>query len=148
LIDMGVQLGVFDQQTATAMENVNKAFDNVDTENAQQTIDAMREALEELTGKTWDVKVNTTYVNQGVPPTVAENYIPQAIGGQQEAGQPYLVHQDEVIVPAQNGYTLTRTDARQILANAAGGGGGKSIVIQNLTIYARGTVMDVLEELG
>jgi hypothetical protein len=148
IIDMGVQLGVFDQQTATAMENVNKAFDNVNTENAQQTIDAMREALEALTGKTWDVNVVTNYINQGVPPTVAENYIPQAIGGPQEAGQPYLVHQDEIIVPSQNGYTLTRTDARQILANAAGGGGGKSIVIQNLTIYARGTVMDVLEELG
>jgi hypothetical protein len=73
----------------------------------------------------------------------------QAIGGPDKAGGAYRVHQDEIFVPSTNGYTLTRTDARNILAGAVGGGGGgKTIHIENLYITARGTVREELEELG
>jgi len=61
LIEMGQQLGLFDEQTAKAMEGVNKAFENVDTENAEESITAVKSALEALTGQPWTVFVQGVY---------------------------------------------------------------------------------------
>ena len=56
----------------------------------------------------------------------------------EHAGQPYLVHKDEAIVPARSGYVLTREEARSIL----GGRGGGGVNIGNVNLGSR---MDVAE---
>jgi hypothetical protein len=150
LVDMGVQLGLFDQQTADTMESVNQAFDDVDTENAQEVIDALREQLIELTGQPWNITITTN----GSAPAGSSQRVggPQyATGGAFDAGVPMQVHQDEIMVPDYGGVVLTRTDAMRLLAGTTqnGNGGGKRVTIYGgLTVIAQGSVMDVLDELS
>jgi len=147
LIDMGVQLGLFDQKTADVMENVNSAFDSVDTENAQSVIDALKKQLEQLTGEPWTIRINTE--TGGSPPSGPYTG-PHATGGAFDAGAPMLVHKDEILVPDYGGVVLTRTDAMKLMqGNGGGNGGGKTFVnYGSMTIVVQGGVMDVLDELS
>lgn len=56
---------------------------------------------------------------------------PRATGGAVSAGNPYLWqeygYKGEMMVPSQNGFVLSRSDAKQIISEAAAGGGGKTI---------------------
>jgi phage-related minor tail protein len=144
LIEMGVQLGLFDQKTADTMESVNRAFDSVDSENAQEVINALKEQMELLTGQPWNIVITAT--NNADLSSLSIGATPQAIGGAQKAGQPYLVHQDEIIVPARGGYTLTRTDAMNALSGGRGGNVTNNIY-GGLTIVTEGGVQDALDDL-
>lgn len=133
LLEKGVAWGVYSETAITAMQD------------AMAEADALIAKLEEIPS---EITTSVTYTETR---TTTGN-TPRAIGGDLIAGQPYLVHQDEVIVPAMDGYTLTRTDAMRALESALGGGGGRggrSITIYGgVTVIAQGGVLDALEELG
>lgn len=109
LIDMGEKLGLFDRQTADAMEAVNKAFDSVDSGNAQEMIDAMYESLLKLTGTTWIIPVEyggpspEDYI---IPPHESTDAL--AAGGPAYAGTSYLVGErgPELFMPTQDGTVI------------------------------------------
>jgi hypothetical protein len=149
LIEMGVQLGLFDEQTAQTMENVNKAFDNVDTENAQEVINALKAQMEELTGQPWVITIESTD-NTNLPSSGGSSggisYHALGTGGWRTvpAGFPndnYLVG----LTSGEQYRVATASDARM---GATNNDNSKRIVIQNLTVVAKGSVMDVLEELS
>ena len=60
LIAVGEQLGLFDEKTAKAMENINSAFADLDSSSAEDTIDAVRRSLEELTSQTWNINLTAS----------------------------------------------------------------------------------------
>lgn len=145
LREAGIQMGIFTEKSA---DNAEKIMDlNQQLEDGTLGLDKYIAALNRIPDAVNTNLIQTITTNSGTG--VDGGLTSQAIGGEQIAGQPYLVHQDEVIVPATNGYTLTQTDARQILANSTGAGGGKNITIYGgVTVVAHGSVQSVLEELG
>lgn len=135
LLEKGQAWGIYSKDAIAAMQAaMDQANDLIDTLNAIPD--------------TINTTVTTTYTTTGSGTTTLPQ--PQALGGPQTAGIPYLVHQDEVIMPATDGFTLTRRDAMRALENALGGmQGGRSVNIYgNITIMAQGSVVDALEEIG
>jgi len=65
LIEIGEKLGLFDQQTAEAMEGVNAAFEDVDSSNVQSEIDAVNAALNALDGTTANTYINIITTQTG-----------------------------------------------------------------------------------
>lgn len=70
LVRAGQALGLFDQQTAEVMSNVNEAFSNLDASNAEAVIGTLTEQIEALTGQSYQVIINTMYTTTGTPPNV------------------------------------------------------------------------------
>jgi hypothetical protein len=66
LIAVGKQLGLFDEQTATAMQSVNSAFSTLDASNAEDVISAVQDALNELAG-TYIVNIETRVSGDVIP---------------------------------------------------------------------------------
>lgn len=140
LIEMGVQLGLFDQATADTMENVNSAFDNVDTENAQQVIEALKEQMEALTNEPWVITVVTDDQTNPITtpaPSPGDGYEPV---GAQFVNSSFIAPQGD-IRPSD---TTTRTDTQGSRSTS-----GRVVNIYgNVTVYAQSSVVSVLEELG
>lgn len=142
LQDAGIEMGIFTEKSAAQAE----AIDELNQRLADGTI-ALETYVLKLNEIPETVTTNFTQTGSGTEFSIPQ----QAIGGQQQAGDPYFVHQDEIIIPAQNGYTLTRSDARQILEGAVGrGGNGRAVTIYGgvSVIVQGGGVMDVLEDIG
>lgn len=74
------------------------------------------------------------YMGQYWTPTISGN---NAAGGPVQAGNPYLWqeygYKGEVMVPSQNGFVLSRADAKRILEEAGNGKGGGNTYNFNLT---------------
>lgn len=140
----GIEMGIFSQQSAdnaAAIMELNAQL--------QDGIITLEQYIEQLNAIPTEIStnVNTSYTSTGTGQT--QTY--QALGGPQTAGLPYYVHQDEMIVPASDGFTLTRRDAMKAVENALGGarGGNRSVNIYgNITVMAQGSIVDALEELG
>lgn len=137
----GVEMGIFSQQSADNAVQISEL--NAQLEEGTITLDEYIQKLNEIPT---EISTNVT-TNYGTTGTIPK----QALGGNQFAGQPYLVHQDEVIVPRSDGFTLTRRDAMTALKSALSGGnmGGRNITIYGgVTIMAQGGIGDAIEELG
>ena len=67
---------------------------------------------------------------------------PQAIGGDVQAGGLYYVHRDEIFVPAQSGYVMSRRDAAEVAGNMTTNSSTK----KTLNIY--GSVTYVIPDMG
>jgi len=147
LIDMGVQLGLFDQQTADVMENVNSAFDNVDTENAQQVINALKKQLEELTGHNWQINITTNTSGAGMPSAPPGGSIGRAQGTGGWITVPAGFPSDNYMVGLTSNEMYAVATPSDVRRGAVTNNNSKSIVIQNLTVVAQKSVIDVLEEL-
>jgi len=57
LIDAGQALGLFDENTARTMDSVNQAFDTLDTSNAQDVINTLKEQLEALVSGSYIINI-------------------------------------------------------------------------------------------
>lgn len=146
LIGIGEQLGLFDAKTAQAMQAVNSSFASLDTSDAEATVAALQDSLEALTGHAWVINIKTQ--TTGTIPSGTGDYRGYATGGAFDAGQPMQVHRDEIMVPDYGGVVLTRTDAMRLLSGQGGNtDNSRSVVIHIGTIVAKGSIMDVLEEL-
>jgi hypothetical protein len=66
-----------------------------------------------------------------------------AIGGSVSAGETYYVHRDEIFVPGQNGYVLSRRDANQIAGSVTNSNNNTR---KSLNIY--GSVTYVIPDMG
>lgn len=125
LIQAGEQLGLFDEQTADTMRSVNEAFDSLDTENAQDVVQALHDSLMELTGQDWVVNI-VTATNGTVPTAPNSSGSPdeRAIGGEVYAGNAYTVGESgrEPFFPAVNGRILGHSEALHAMSLGAGGG--------------------------
>jgi len=146
LINLGEQMGIIDESTATMAQGVNDSLDAIDLAKPEEFYDLWKDIALLPHEQVFTITTNTV----GGGYTYGGESGERAIGGPVEENMPYLVHQDEIIVPNQSGYVLTRTDARQIAALAmGGGGGGRQITIYGgLTVIASGSVTDVMDELG
>lgn len=130
LIEAGQALGLFDRRTAETMRNVNRAFDTLDTSNAQDTINLLKAQLQELVNTDWtiNVDVNAPWTGQGPggggSPGGPNTPIPVQTGGSVYAGNPYTVGErgPEPFFPAVNGRILGH--AESLHAMSLGGGGG------------------------
>lgn len=155
LINLGEQMGIIDSSTAQMAQGVNESLDAIDLNKPEEFYDLWKDIIALPHDQVFTITTNTagggTVPGGGVGGSGNPNYDSEyAIGGSVDAGVPIKVHADEVFVPQSDGYVLTRRDAQNIAAQAAGGrGGGKSLTIYGgLTIIAQGRVMDVLDELS
>jgi hypothetical protein len=156
LISLSEEFGLVDEATATMAQNINKSLDSVEPGN----LESYYKIAKDITALPHDqtFNIHTNYTSTGTPPSnpVTNSPLgphPYAIGGSYPAGDPMLVHQDEVMVPSSGGYVLTRSDAQKILEDAANGGGsgggGRNVTIYGgVTVIAQGGIMDAIEEIG
>jgi len=93
LIAAGVQLGLFDEATATTMSNVNSAFDSLDTTNAQTVIEELKKQLEALVNTPWmiPIGVDTSGLNLPTGGHAGGGGEQRAAGGSVFSGVSYLV---------------------------------------------------------
>jgi len=147
LIGLGEQMGLIDEKTATMAQNLNDSLDDIDLSKPYE----FYELWQDLLGLPHDQTFTINTVGSAPDATgSARRHGGEtgfATGGAFDAGMPMLVHQDEIMVPDFGGVVLTRTDAMRLLS-ARGDNNSRSLVINNLTINAQGSVMDVLEELS
>jgi len=144
LINLGEQMGIIDENTATMAQGVNDSLDAIDLAKPEDFVDLWKDIIGLPHDQVFTITTNTYGAGARVGGEVGEG---RAIGGAVDANTPYLVHQDEILVPNQNGYVLTRQDAMR--AVSGGNGGGKRITVYGgLTVIANGSVMDVFDELG
>lgn len=121
LIAIGEQLGLFDEKTADTMESVNKAFDDLDTSNAQDTVAALKTSLQQLTGQDWIINIATNTSGVNIP---SGGGTPRrAAGGTVYAGNPYMVGETgtEPFVPAQNGRILGHAESLHAMSLSGAG---------------------------
>lgn len=129
LIQAGQALGLFDQKTAEAMQNVNESFDNLDTSNAQAVIENLKAQLYELTSQVYTVTIVTN--TDGVHISLGDAYddagwVPgQQTGGVVYAGNPYNVGEGgaEPFFPKTDGRILGHAESLHALTLGGGGGG-------------------------
>jgi len=142
LRDAGIEMGIFTEKSAAQAE----AIQDLNRQLAEGTM-----ALDTYIAKLNEIPdIVTVEVIQTGNVNGTNTITSQATGGPQQAGEPYLVHQDEVIVPAQNGYTLTQSDARRILERAVSGeNGNRSVVIYGgLSVIVQGGVQNALDDIS
>lgn len=126
LIAVGQQLDLFDEKTATAMQNVNEAFDSLDTENAVDVVNALQDALYDLTAQDWVINISTNTDDVTIPAAPNSSGSPdeRATGGEVYAGGAYTVGEAgaEPFFPAVNGRILGHSEALHAMSLGAGGG--------------------------
>lgn len=143
LIAVGEQLGLFDAQTATAMENVNAAFDSLDTSNAVDVTNAITDALRELTGETWviNIETNTSQVNIPSSPVVAPAPPTSNGGGISSGAMQSYGSRPELFLASSGGAPSVSTDQTQ----------GMQLVINNygnITMPENMTTASLAEAFG
>lgn len=149
LVNLGEQMGIIDKDTATMAQNVNNSLDAIDLSKPEDFVNLWKEIIGLPHDQIFTITTNSPLTGMNIPSGYNPGMAPRAIGGPVSAGDPYLVHQDEIFVPQQNGFVVTRTDAMKMLAAGGGGGGGKNVTVYGgLTVIAQGGVMDVLDELS
>jgi len=135
LIDAGVALGLFDEKTAEAMTNVNKAFDNLDASNAQDVITTLQEQLAALTGQPYNITITANASGSGTATNEnSGNAEMKQVGGTVYAGNPYIVGERgaEPFFPSVNGRVLGHAESLHALS--MGGGGGVNNFYGNVTL--------------
>ena len=148
LIGLGEQMGLIDEKTATMAQGLNDSLDDIDLDKPYEFYELWQDLLGLPHDQTFTINtVGTAPDSAGSSRRHGGEVVEHATGGAFDAGMPMLVHQDEIMVPDFGGVVLTRTDAMRLLS-ARGDNNSRSLVINNLTINAQGSVMDVLEELG
>lgn len=147
-LELARQLGRVNEQTyagLTAAEQLKEKYDkNHDGaisagEGARQyaaELAALKANIDGLQDKTVTIRV----VQQGDVGQVrtdtsagAQSETRRAAGGPVTAGRPYIWNEagrGEVLVPAGNGYVLTKSDAQAALAGAGGGGGDMAGILR------------------
>lgn len=144
----GIALGIFDESAISAAERMEYLVDKFAAgELSARQFTAALNAIPDSV----NVNINTNYTTSGGLPT-SGNYNPNiayATGGPFDAGQPMLVHKDEIMVPDYGGVVLTRTDAMRLMEGNGGSGGGKTFInYGTMNVIVQGSVMDVLDELS
>lgn len=138
LAAVGAAWGIYDQQTATALGNVDSAIAKAHGD-ANLFVDYMNNSVYSLPDHRINIDVvtrNRTETQYGEEPGPAAPLPPgpveepeydgrRAWGGPVGGGQAYVWnepgHAGEVLVPAGAGYVLSRDDAMRALSGAAGG---------------------------
>jgi hypothetical protein len=90
---------------------------------AQEKVDTLQETIDDLTGRTYTITF--AFRSSGRLPNLGDGgaeWTPHATGGSVSAGTPYLWQEygygGERLIPSQNGYVLSRSDASRAVANA------------------------------
>lgn len=141
LIAIGEQLGLFDEKTATTMQNINNAFSSLDSSNAQDVIKAIEDSLKELTGQTYyiDIQTRTTGSVPSSPvvapaPPSSSGY---ATGGSFVVGGSGGVDSTPVSFMATPGEVVNISTPEQMKARTGAGGNGVSFQnYGNVNVYA------------
>lgn len=140
LIGAGEALGLFSEETATAMKEVNTAFSELDTEDAVSVVDTLTQALQTLTQNPWTITID---VNAPELPASSSSSpsspVANQSGGVVYAGQPYMVGEAgaEPFFPEHNGRILGHAESLHALT--LGAGGGTSYFYGNVTIELSGS---------
>jgi hypothetical protein len=139
LFDLGIELGMVTEESISGVtENLSGMLSTLGEEGSAQ-LGAILEALGLIDSYVIDDKhFNVSYAVQGPggsglisspiqkPGATEDNAASEASGGRVYADDPYLWqeygYRGEVMVPSQDGYILSRSDAKQILASAGGNG--------------------------
>jgi len=128
LVEAGQALGLFDKKTADTMRNVNRAFDSLDTTNAQETIDLLRAQLQDLVDTDWTVTVNVDAPftgSGGAGNSGTGSDVGVQTGGTVYAGNSYMVGERgaEPFFPATNGRVIGHAEALHAMSLGGGSSG-------------------------
>lgn len=139
-LDLAIAMGLVDENTMYAQTQVDllrQRYDEgiITAEQYEAAILALGEAIEGIESKEVMIKVNIggsgVSLLSGIADIKTGNVgdtitgTSEAVGGTVSAGNPYLWqeygYRGETLVPSQNGYVLSRADAKRILSEAGGG---------------------------
>jgi len=167
-------MGLIDNRTVYAAESVDfwaQMLDEkkISVETYNEIVAGLGDNLDRITDRSANIEVTWmefgglspaaqgVFSGGGTGGKSVDNLYGTAAGGPVSAGSPYLWqeygYKGETLVPSQNGFVLSRADAKRILAEAANGGGGDTYNY-NLTVQTSasaadiGTAFELLEAYG
>jgi predicted nucleic acid-binding Zn-ribbon protein len=127
-MDIALSMGLIDQATYDAAMGIDAAFQGLlEGESIPDTEAALWRVFDAAEAIPRDISINVRWKIYGTSPVAGGHRETRAdqsrqAGGPVMADRAYLVHRDEVIVPAQPGYVLSRSDVMEALRGGRGGG--------------------------